>query len=275
MRFGTVIKKCAKCREKGMNKKITPIFTSHYSLKSILTLKESGKSKDNGPDSIIDIAQQLKFTDIFLVENTFSGFIEAYKNLKAVNINLIFGLSLDICPDLNDKTPESLSKTSRIIAWITGGEQGYYDLIKLHNLAHTTGFYKNGTERYENGRIDYDNLKRLWTKNLSLSIPFYDSYIFKNLLHHGQCIPEFGQIKPNVLIENNDWVFDSLVTNAIETAADKSWERANVKSIYYKNREDFDAYLTYRAVQNRQTYSKPNLNHFGSREFCVESWLEK
>lgn len=253
---------------------VLPLFTSHYSLKSILTLEEKGKSKANGPDSIVDIAIEQNFSSVKIVESTMSGFIEAYKNLKSANIDLHFGLRLDICPDLNEKTSESLAKTSRIVVWLTGGEQGYYDLIKIHNLAMTAGFYKDGTEKYSKGRIDYTNLRRLWTKNLALSIPFYDSYIFKNLLERGQCIPEFGDIQPTVLLESNDLPFDSLVENAIETAADKNWERVKVKSIYYKNRADFDAFLCYRAIQSRQTFAKPNQSLMGSREFCIESWLE-
>jgi DNA polymerase III alpha subunit len=250
------------------------LFKSHYSLRSILSLEEKGKSKENGPDIIIDIAAEQGFKSVWLCEDTLSGIIEAYKNLKSIGCNLNFGLRLDICADLNEKTTESLARTSRIVVWINGGEQGYYDLIKIHNLANTTGFYKDGTEKYSRGRIDYANLQRLWTKNLSLSIPFYDSYIFKNLLERGQCIPEFGDIQPTVFIEKQNLPFDSLVENAIETAADKNWERVKVKSIYYKKREDFDAYLCYRAIQKRGTFAKPNLNAMASAEFSFESWLE-
>jgi DNA polymerase III alpha subunit len=254
---------------------VLPLFTSHFSLRSILTFEELGKSKENGPDSIIDIVAEQRWDKCFCVENTMSGIIDAYKNLKSIGCNLNFGLRLDVCADLNEKTTESLARTSRIIIWLSGGEQGYYDLIKIHNLANTTGFYKDGTEKYSRGRIDYANLQRLWTKNLSLSIPFYDSYIFKNLLERGQCIPEFGDIQPTVFIEDQQLPFDSLITNAIETAADKNWERVKVKSIYYKKREDFDAYLCYRAIQKRGTFAKPNLNYFCSNSFCLEDWLEQ
>jgi len=250
-----------------------PLFTTHFSLRSILTTEQQGKTKAGSPDSIIDIAKEHELSDLYVCENTMSSFLDIYKNLKEIKCNLRFGLRMDVCPDLNEKTTESLAKTSRIVVWVLN-QQGYYDLIKLHNLANTTGFYKDSTEKYSNGRIDYSNLRRLWTKNLALSIPFYDSYIFKNLLERGQCIPEFGDIQPTVFVENNELPFDSLVTQAIETAADKNWERVKVKSIYYKNREDFDAYLVYRAIQRRATFAKPNHSNMGSAEFCVESWQE-
>lgn len=243
-------------------------------MRSILTLEPKGKSKENGSDSIIDIALENKQKEVFLVENTMSGFLDAFKNLKEVGINLNFGLRLDICPDLEDKSHESVDKTSRIIIFCLNS-QGYYDLIKLHNIAHTQGIYKDTTEHYSGARIDYKTLQSLWTENLHLSVPFYDSYIHRNLLHRGQCIPEFGNIKPSVMQESNDLPFDFLIQHSIDKSVNKDWERINTKSIYYKNRKDFDAFLTYRAIQKRQTYAKPNLNSMGSREFSIESWLEQ
>jgi len=54
----------------------------------------------------------------------------------------------------------------------------------------------------------------------------------------------------------------------------------DVKSIFYKKREDVEALQTYKILCNRNfgraaTLSSPNLNHFGSQEFCFESYLEK
>jgi hypothetical protein len=47
------------------------------------------------------------------------------------------------------------------------------------------------------------------------------------------------------------------------------------KSIYYKNRDDFLAYLTFRCINNRSSLEKPNIDHMCSDEFCFESWMEK
>ena len=53
------------------------------------------------------------------------------------------------------------------------------------------------------------------------------------------------------------------------------------KTIYYKNRKDFAAYQTFRIICNRSyngrksNLTRPNLDHCGSQEFCVESLLEQ
>jgi DNA polymerase III alpha subunit len=47
------------------------------------------------------------------------------------------------------------------------------------------------------------------------------------------------------------------------------------QSIYYENKEDFLAYLTFRCISERTTLSKPNLEHCSSNEFCAESFKEK
>jgi len=46
------------------------------------------------------------------------------------------------------------------------------------------------------------------------------------------------------------------------------------KTIYYREKKDFKAYMTYRCILNRSTFQKPELRHFGSQEFCMESWKE-
>jgi hypothetical protein len=45
-----------------------PLFKSQYSLgRSILTLDAYGTGVQNGPDSIVDIAVENKFNEVFLV----------------------------------------------------------------------------------------------------------------------------------------------------------------------------------------------------------------
>jgi hypothetical protein len=52
------------------------------------------------------------------------------------------------------------------------------------------------------------------------------------------------------------------------------------RSIFYKNRQDIEAYQTYRIITHRkmgkaQTLQRPELEHCGSAEFCWESYHEK
>ena len=70
-----------------MMNNVIPLFKSHFSIgKSILTLKPESEV-DNGPDSIVQIAKDNKLKKVFLVEDCFSGFLQAYKNLKSIDIN--------------------------------------------------------------------------------------------------------------------------------------------------------------------------------------------
>ena len=61
----------------------------------------------------------------------------------------------------------------------------YSDLIKITSCASKEGFYYKPN-------IDFEHLKNLWTKNLILMIPFYDSFLFKNTLEGYNCIPKYS-----------------------------------------------------------------------------------
>src|SRR6478736_6011086 len=142
-----------------MNK--LPLFVSDFSLKSILRWKEKAKSKANGPSSIVDLALENDLSEVFTVESTMSGFIDAFKYTKDAGLKLRFGYRVTVVNDAENKTDESLKEECKIIIFIKGGSHGYYDLIRIHNFCTVNGFYKIP-------RIDYKTLKKLWTKNLQL-----------------------------------------------------------------------------------------------------------
>ena len=71
---------------------VTPIFKSHYSIgRSILTIQNPEDAIPNGPDSIIQIAQEAGINKLFLAEDSMAGFLEAYSNCKSAKIDLVFG----------------------------------------------------------------------------------------------------------------------------------------------------------------------------------------
>ncbi len=86
--------------------KVLPLFTSAYSLRSILTLDKPKDSVEGGPDSIIKICEDEKLDTLYLVEDNMVGFLEAKKN-AGKKINLRFGLRITICADMNQKIDES------------------------------------------------------------------------------------------------------------------------------------------------------------------------
>ena len=84
-----------------------PLFKSHYSIgKSILTLEEEGSSIEDGPQSIIDLCKKNKIKDLFLVDDSMSGFLQGYLNSEKAKLNFRFGLRISVCEDLREKNEE-------------------------------------------------------------------------------------------------------------------------------------------------------------------------
>ena len=76
---------------------VLPLFKSHYSVgKSILTLYPQGSSDGTGPDSVIDICADNKLDHFYLVDDSMTGFREAYQNSLEAKIDLRFGLIINI-----------------------------------------------------------------------------------------------------------------------------------------------------------------------------------
>ena len=248
---------------------VLPLFKTHYSLgKSILTLNKKGSSIPKGPDSVIDICLESKIKEFYLVEDNMGSFLQAYDSTKDEDLSFRFGLRLNVCGNRTEKGEDALRTTSKYIIFARD-EEGYKKLIKIYSDAASNGFY------YE-PRTDFDFLREIWdSKHLALAVPFYDSFLFRNVLEDGECIPDFDFTDPIFLREDNGLPFDVIMRRRIESFCEDKHEMQESKSIYYKNKEDFMAYLTMRCVSKRTTWSKPNFNHLSSDEFSLESWQEK
>jgi DNA polymerase-3 subunit alpha len=248
---------------------IIPLFKSHYSIgRSILTLEDEDYS-DKYPDSVIQIAKDNNLKELYLVEDNMTSFLQAYTNTKKLNINLRYGLRLTVTDNIDEKNEESRNKNSKIVIFFKN-EEGYKKIIKIFSIAAKNGFY------YE-PRIDYKFLKSIWSeKDLLLCVPFYDSFIFNNLLRGYLCTPQIDFAQPIFFAEDNDMPFDKIIKNKIVEYANKNKHKIiNVKSVYYKNKNDFKAYLTFRCINIRSTLNKPEIEHMTSNEFSFESYLEK
>ena len=249
---------------------VIPIFKSHYSLgRSILTLDSAGDREENSPVSIFDILVENKIEELFLVEDSFGGFLEAYQNSKDNKIKLNFGLRLNFLCDIDEKDEEALKSRCKYIVFAKN-TKGYKRLIKIWSFAAKDGFYYAPN-------IDFKTLKTYWNDDdLMLCVPFYDSFLHRNTLEGATCIPDFDFCKPIFLLEDNDVPFDHLIRSRISKYVESSGcETQEVKSIYYENKEDFLAYLTFRCINNRSSLEKPNIDHMCSDEFCFESWKGK
>ena len=244
---------------------VLPLFKSHYSLgRSILTLENDAAAPDES-DSVLDICKENDMDRVILVEDTMSGFLQAYQNSKERNLKLIFGVRLTVCNDITEKNADSLKTNNKVIIFIKNHE-GYKALIRIFSLAAKEGFYYHP-------RIDYKHLKKMWdNKSLALAIPFYDSYLFRNTLYSNICVPDFSFSKPTYFTEDNDLPFDDMVREkVINQASTENSPVQKTQSIYYKMKKDFKSYLTFRCINNRSTLDKPNLDHMTSDEFCLEA----
>lgn len=245
---------------------VLPIFKSQYSLgKSILTVNAPDKLDRDYPISIFDIAKTHGLTEVVLVDDSISGFLEAYHNAKKANIKLIYGIRLQCMENIQSKNDAALKTIHKVIVLIKNSD-GYKDLIKISSCAAREGFYYKPN-------IDMTNLKRLWTDNLIMAVPFYDSFLFNNSLYGHRCIPSFSFTKPSFFIENSQLPFDVLMQNKVQAcAATFQADVIQSRSIYYYKKEDFLAYLTFRCINERTLIEKPELEHMSSNNFSFEEW---
>lgn len=248
-----------------------PLFKSHHSIgKSILTLTDPDNVEDGGPDSIVDLCLKHGLTNPFLVEDSMGGFLEAALNFQKQDIDYRFGLRMDCVGSVYGNDDDRKDSLHKIVIFIKN-RQGYNDLLRIHNR-------EDGRDTFlGKPYTDCGVLRELWTENLLLGIPFYDSYLFNNNFTFGNCVPEFDFTKPIYFIENNGLPFDENLGDIIRGVSD-NW--VNAKTILYNKREDFVAWQTYKCVTSpfrgrARTLERPELPHCCSDEFCLESYLEK
>ena len=155
---------------------------------------------------------------------------------------------------------------SKVIIWGLNSE-AYKDLVKIATFAECKGFYYIP-------RIDWNYLNEIYSSNLLVSIPFYDSFLHKNTMNFSRCIPKFVNFNPVLEVSSLGLPFDSIIKNKInEYNESNKYQVMNTHPIYYYKYDDFLAYSVYRCINKRSAMDCPNLEHFSSNEFCFESYL--
>jgi len=247
---------------------MVPLFKTHYSIgKSILTVNDPAAIKEDGADSVIQIALDNKMDKLVLVEDNFHGFLESKKRCDEHGIQLVFGLRLSLCNSHQDDK----KKNHKIIAFAKN-DSGCKKLYKIYSEAFCD----------YNQRLTFKDLKEHWSNNLLMAIPFYDSFLHYNNFSFSEFVPDFSFSKPLFFLENNKLPFDHLLRDVVKEYCGKNnYITEEAKTIYYKNKKDFAAYQTFRIICNRSfsgrkaDLTRPNLDHFGSQDFCMESFLEQ
>lgn len=258
---------------------IIPCFVSAYSYgQSTLTFEEAGKTKPGNPSSIVDLAIEGSLKQVMVVDDRMDGLPEALKSLSKSDIQLVFGLKLTVVPDMTDKSPESHLNESSVIIFMRDAKPvkdirspSYVDLVKIHNTAWTMG-------RHGKGRIDWKTLKSLWTPNLVLALPFFSSFLSRNLLTMATIVPDLPCI-PWVFKEVDSQIpFAPLIEQVIDSyAATNGASTQRVKTIYYRDSNSFKDYTLFRARNTRSrgksgTYSAPGVDNLSSDQFSFQSW---
>lgn len=250
---------------------VLPVFQSQYSLgKSILTLAAPNANgvDENSPVSVFDIAVKHELPHVVIVDDSISGFLEANQNAKKAKVKLTFGVRLRCIEDITNKSETSLKTLHKVIVLIKNPD-GYADLIKITSCAAKAGFYYKPN-------IDFTHLKALWTPNLLLVIPFYDSFLFMNALHGHLCVPNFAFAEPTFFLENSGLPFDGAVQRKVKTFASSIQAPiVPTRTICYYKQDDFLSYLTFRCIHSRTAIEKPELEHCSSNKFSFEHWEEQ
>lgn len=199
---------------------MTPVFKSTFSIgKSILTLDK--ESKEGGADSIIEICKENSIGSLVLVEDSMTGFVTAHNRCQEEDIALVFGLRITCCNDINED-----DNSDHKIVIFAKNDEGCRLLYKIYSYAHTG-----------KGKVDFAFLNNIWTNDVELVIPFYDSFIFNNNLYLKKCIPDFSDISPTFWVERNNLPFDTLLERKVIKFS-KSLQRPVrlVKSIFTKTK---------------------------------------
>ena len=253
------------------NKDITPIFYSHASGKSILTGWKESECVEGGPTSIIKLVKQAGLKKFIYVGSSFHDYVEILKNSEAAGLQMIFGLEILMCPNSEEKTDEAIKSNHKIIVFQKNSE-GYKDLVKLYSKWKT-----NISNKYYEFRFDYKQLRECWTPNLSLALPFFNSFLAANTLQYNCIIIPDLPTEEVVLFREVGLVHPhkDLIDFAVdEFNKEGKYEELAVKSIFYEKREDSKPWIVYKAIQSRGNFSAPKLEYLASDDFCWESYME-
>lgn len=231
-----------------------PFFKTDASLgKSILTLNP----KDSRSIFNLELPEKT-----VLVEDDMSNIFEAAKNFKEKEKQFIFGLRVKMANSIVEDETESSEHKLIVFA---RNQKGVYELMDLFSQ------YRN-----QNGVFSYENLNSRHSENIEVWVPFYDSYLHKNFFKNGDAIPNFGKFKPKYCYEQNNVAFDGILKSIVNKVEPNP---VLVKSIYYKDRDDFKAWQTFKIACSRFTgkendINRPNLEYCSSREFSWESYVD-
>ena len=221
---------------------MTPLFKSHYSIgKSLLKM-----------EAIFDLAANEK--EVIIIDDNMGGFRAAKSIAKDRDKRLRFGVTLN----------SSTGQESSNVIYFAKDNKGVDSLRRI-----CTKTFVDGEGTYQVDKNDLEGIK--------VAIPFYDSFIHKNLHFFG--IHDFNAegISPIYFREDNGHPYDPFINAALDKLG---VETIAAKSIYYEKKAHFPAFQFYKANcvprgGRKPNFGNPNLNDCCSDEFSWENYLTK
>ena len=226
-----------------------PLFKSTFSIgRSLLRVED-----------LVDIAQSGDVKRMILVEDNFYGFRVINNAFLNIGVPLVYGVKLPV-------VQSDLSEKSSKLIFFPKNNKGVSVARKLYTKCMTS----------EGEVIKLSELEPKDFEDISIGVPFYDSYIYNNIFHFGLCDLCLDGYDHFYIEESNNHPFDFQISSVLKKIGVKT---ETAKSIYYRDKDDFEAFQMYKAICSRRqgrvpTYSNPNLNDFCSNEFSYESFLE-
>jgi DNA polymerase III alpha subunit len=249
---------------------IIPIFYDHSSKKSILTYWKIKETEPDGPRSIIKLCKENNVDTIYGVSDNFATFIEAYKNCREEKIKFRFGFEVWMCDDAKVHNEESLLNEHKIIIF-GKNSASYKDMVRIFSAVHA-----DKDNFYYKARFDFNQLANLWTNNLHLALPFFDSFIAQNATNYGSFIVNQLPTDPIIFREQDtEHPKEKIINRALDSYnADKKFTEVKTKTIFYEKSSHFDEYTVYRCIQNRgASFDEPKMDFFCSPTFSFENYL--
>lgn len=254
---------------------IHPIIYDDSSDRSILTFDDPSECHEGGPISAIQLMKDAGVDEFSFVSPNMHNFMRLMKVCEKHKIRSTLGLEMWITDDAARLDEQSRANESKVIIWMTK-PMAYASLVNLHN-AFRAKRNEAGEAKYfyYHFRYDWAGLKANWSDDLAISIPFFDSFLARNLLNYGsQIIPDFPA-KPFFHREiETGHPHEGLINAALDRFnAGGEYSIINTKTIYYARRADFKTYLVYRAMKNKTYFDKPELDFLCSPNFSWEDYM--
>ncbi len=253
--------------EMDKTKAISPVFYDHSSSKSPLTYWKDKDCTEKGPKSIVRLCKDAGLKTCLGVSPNFLTFPEAQMNLAKESIDFTFGLELWVCNEPETLTPDSQLSESKVIIR-ADTSQGYFDLKSLYSKVYT-----NPKNFYHKHRTSFAEIKSMWTPNLTLVLPFFDSFVCQNTLTVASIVPDLPA-PPLILREVDSGLpFAPLIDAALDAFNEGGkYPEQRVKTIFYPTKAHFKAWQVFRCIKNRSSFQKPQLDFCCSDNFSFDDY---